>query len=61
MDNHIHLMIVAERHVLINVMKKINLTYAMFYNQRYKQLLIDNMTKEEIMKHFMSERNFIDL
>lgn len=38
MDNHMHMIIHAEKSELVKIMKKINISYAMSYNQRHKRI-----------------------
>ncbi|NLK72082.1 MAG: hypothetical protein GX285_03570 [Clostridiales bacterium] len=38
MDNHMHMIIQAEKHSLISMMRKVNISYAMYYNQRHKRI-----------------------
>ena len=38
MDNHMHIIINAEKDELASAMKKINISYAMSYNQRHKRI-----------------------
>lgn len=38
MDNHVHIIIIAEKPILVKFMKRINISYAMSYNQRHKRI-----------------------
>jgi REP element-mobilizing transposase RayT len=38
MNNHLHIIAITEKPILINVMKKINISYAMSYNQRHERI-----------------------
>ncbi len=38
MDNHMHLIIIAEKSELVKIMKKVNISYAMSYNQRHERI-----------------------
>ncbi len=38
MDNHMHMIIIAEKSELVKIMKKINISYAMSYNQRHDRV-----------------------
>ncbi|MGI6225957.1 MAG: REP-associated tyrosine transposase [Peptococcales bacterium] len=38
MNNHLHMIIHAEKAILVRVMKRINISYAMSYNQRNKRI-----------------------
>jgi len=38
MNNHLHMIIHAEKAILVRIMKRINVSYAMLYNQRHKRI-----------------------
>jgi len=38
MDNHMHMILSAKKKELISMMKKINISYAMYYNQKHKRI-----------------------
>lgn len=38
MDNHLHMIIICEKSVLTNVMRRINISYAMSYNRKHKRI-----------------------
>ncbi len=38
MNNHLHMIVIAEKPALVNIMKRINISYAMSYNQRHERI-----------------------
>ncbi len=52
MDNHLHLALIAEIDELRNIMKKINISYAMYYNRKHNRIgpvFQDRFKSENIM------------
>jgi len=57
MNNHLHLIIHADKHSLIDVMKKINITYAMSYNRKERR--VGALFQERYKSENITDENYL--